>query len=159
MNKAKHLKIGMDFHGVINRDPAYFKRLADELIRRGHEVHVITGGPCNVIAAFLKQINFPYTQAFAILDHYEGLGIVEHRADGSFHVDDELWDSAKAQYCLAQKIDLHIDDSMEYLRYFITPYCLYDASSNRCAKDHEPCLDFAAEPAEIIYQLEKMFLK
>lgn len=158
MNKRKHLKIGMDFHGVINQNPLYFKELACELIRRGHEVHIITGGPCETITQTLEKMKFCYTQSFAILDHYEGLGMVEYAGDGGFHIDDKLWDTAKAKYCKAWNIDLHIDDSLVYLQYFETPYCRYEAQLQRCILNGLPCLDFQLPAAKVVDNLEKMFL-
>lgn len=149
----------MDYHGVISQDPQYFGELACELIRRGHEVHIITGGPCEAITQELKKMKFYYTRSFAILDHYEKLGLVQYGSGGGFHIEDKLWDSAKAKYCKEWKIDLHIDDSLTYLKYFETPYCRYDASTRRCTLNDEPCLDFRLPAAKVADALEKMFLK
>lgn len=159
MNKQKRLKIGIDYHGVIDQNPQYFRELACELIRRGHEVHIITGGPCEAITQALKKMKFCYTRSFAILDHYEGQGIVQYGSDGGFHIEDELWDSAKAKYCKARNIDLHIDDSQTYLKYFKTPYCCYDALNRRCTLNGRPCLDFRNSAGQVVDNLEKMFLK
>ena len=158
MSKRKYLKIGIDFHGVISQNPEYFKELAHELIHRGHEVHIITGGPCQKIEQTLKEMEFCYTQAFAILDHYEEMGMVQHCNDGSFHIDDELWDSAKAKYCQDYNINLHIDDSKIYLQYFKTPYCHYEADAQICTLDGEPCLDFRCPVTEVVDDIENLFI-
>lgn len=159
MNEKRRLKIGIDYHGVIDRDPDYFREFSRELIRRGHEVHIVTGGPCGTVTETLRKLRFCYTQSFAVLDHYEAEGLVKHETDGGFRVADELWNSAKAEYCRAQGIDLHIDDSLEYLRYFVTPYCRYDERTHRCTLNDEPCLDFNLAPKQVVAHLEKIFSK
>ena len=45
MTSADKLKIGLDFHGVITDNPEYFKVFANEALRRGYEIHIISGGP------------------------------------------------------------------------------------------------------------------
>lgn len=41
----KFLKIGLDFHGVINTNPSYFKDFTEYAEARGHRIYIITGGP------------------------------------------------------------------------------------------------------------------
>lgn len=55
MTNADKLKIGLDFHGVITDNPEYFKVFANEALRRGYEIHVISGGPKATIEKFLRQ--------------------------------------------------------------------------------------------------------
>ena len=83
---------------------------------------------------------------------------MEHLADGGFHVDDILWDSAKANYCKVKKIDLHIDDSPIYQRYFSTPYCLFDGKSNQGMLDGKVSLDFSKPTNDIVDEIEKIYL-
>jgi hypothetical protein len=44
--------------------------------------------------------------------------------------DYELWDTIKAGYCRSNKIDLHIDDTEVYSKYFTTPFLLYKSSED-----------------------------
>lgn len=69
MNKPLPLKIGLDFHGVINDNPVYFSRFTAEAVRRGYEVHIITGGPSHKVKELLDKWNICYTAVFAILDY------------------------------------------------------------------------------------------
>lgn len=55
MTSADKLKIGLDFHGVITDNPEYFKVFANEALRRGYEIHIISGGPKATIEKFLQQ--------------------------------------------------------------------------------------------------------
>lgn len=126
------LKIGLDYHGVINTNPRYFKYFSNSLLQRGHELHIITGGPQKIIAQQLLSEEIQYTKLFTIVDYYRKQGKVEYFVDGSFKVDDDLWNRAKAEYCRLNNISLHIDDSLVYGGYFSTPYCLYDKVYKNC---------------------------
>ena len=82
MNKPLPLKIGLDFHGVINDNPVYFSRFTAEAVRRGYEVHIITGGPSHKVKELLDKWNICYTAVFAILDYYDAQGEVEYFENG-----------------------------------------------------------------------------
>ena len=125
-------KIGVDFHGVINTRPDFFREFCREALKIGLEIYIISGGPRETILAYLNQYQIPYTKLWCIYDYYEQRHQVEFYDDGSFHVADELWNKAKAEYCKEQKICVHIDDSAIYGREFATPYCRYDEQSNSC---------------------------
>ena len=125
-------KIGVDFHGVINTKPDFFREFCREALKIGLEVYIISGGPRETILSYLNQYQIPYTKLWCIFDYYEQRHQVEFYDDGSFHVDDELWNKAKAEYCKEQNICIHIDDSAIYGREFATPYCRYDEKANSC---------------------------
>lgn len=119
-------KIGLDFHGVINTNPEFFRELINLVRQEGIECHIISGGPEEFIAQYLAEQKINYQNLWCIFDFYEAKKKVTMLADGSFHIDDELWDKAKAEYCRNQNIDVHIDDSSIYGKYFTTPYCQYN---------------------------------
>ena len=119
-------KIGVDFHGVININPDFFKEFNDFALSQGHEIHIISGGPRDTIEKFLALHKIKYTVLWCIFDYFDAKNEVEFLPDGSFHVDDVAWDSAKGEYCRRNGICVHVDDSRIYGKYFTTPYCLYD---------------------------------
>ena len=125
-------KIGVDFHGVINTKPDFFREFCREALKIGLEIYIISGGPRETILAYLNQYQIPYTKLWCIYDYYEQRHQVEFYDDGSFHIDKELLNKAKAEYCKEQNICVHIDDSAIYGREFATPYCRYDEQSNSC---------------------------
>ncbi len=125
-------KIGIDFHGVINTRPDFFRALCNEALKMKFEVYIISGGPRETILAYLNQYQIPYSKLWCIYDYYEQRQQLEFYDDGSFHVDDKLWNKAKAEYCKQENICVHIDDSAIYGREFQTPYCYYDEKSNSC---------------------------
>ncbi|HEU5114982.1 MAG TPA: hypothetical protein VFT82_04430, partial [Candidatus Paceibacterota bacterium] len=132
---SKKIKIGLDLHGVVDARPDFFRELARSLVDNGHEVHVITGGTKEREMEKLKELDFPHTHFFSITDHHLGLGTpVEWDEKGNPHLDTYLWDKTKAEYCLENGIDLHIDDSDIYHYFFKTPYTRYyskDSSRNK----------------------------
>jgi hypothetical protein len=79
----KFLKIGLDFHGVINTNPSYFKDFTEYAEARGHRIYIITGGPAAKISSFLNAWGIRYTELFAILDYYAARGEVKFFSAGN----------------------------------------------------------------------------
>ena len=131
-NRQQKLKVGLDYHGVINDNPLYFKKFCAELLERGHEVHILSGGPKEKIVWQLQKEGIQYSYVFTIFDYYNAQGLVCQLPDGDWHVDEELWNKTKAEYCRVNEIDIQIDDSLIYGRYFTTPYCLYSHQDKQC---------------------------
>ena len=144
-------KIGVDFHGVINTKPDFFREFCREALKIGLEVYIISGGPRETILAYLNQYQIPYTKLWCIFDYYEQRHQVEFYDDGSFRIDDELWNKAKAEYCKEQNSCIHIDDSAIYGREFVTPYCRYDEQANSCVLNGKQI--YLANPAQALSQI------
>lgn len=123
---AMSYKIGLDFHGVINTAPDFFREFCNLLKEQKVEIHIISGGPYETIREFLRLHKIKYDKIWCIYDYFNARDEVKVFPDGSFHVDDYKWNAAKGEYCNTYDIRLHIDDSPIYGKYFQTPYCLYD---------------------------------
>ena len=145
-------KIGVDFHGVLNSNPLFFKEFCDCAVKQGFEIHIISGGPCETIENFLAQYQIKHNRIWCIFDHFNEQDKIEFLADGSFHVADELWDSAKAEYCRQNNICVHIDDSPVYGRYFTTPYCLYD-EYKKSGELSGKMIDFSVSPEKSLREI------
>lgn len=146
-------KIGIDFHGVINTRPLFFRLFCQTALNKNMDVYIISGGPYETINTYLKQYKIPYTKLWCIYDYYEKKGQITYFADGSFRVADELWNKAKAEYCRRENICVHIDDSTIYGQTFATPYCLYDDKENICEiNGHKIILD---NPEDALQQIMK----
>lgn len=158
MNKCRCIRIGLDFHGVITAKPQFFKEFATEAMARGHEIHILTGGPYDKVKAELQHWQIPWTRLYAIFDYYKKQGEVTFFENGEFKVDEVLWDTAKAKYCVDNKIDFHIDDSSKYAKWFITPFCYFDVSQNSCFAANKIAIDFSHPPAEVICAIEAFTL-
>jgi nicotinate (nicotinamide) nucleotide adenylyltransferase len=123
MNENK-FKIGLDFHNCITFMPDTLKKLSGIIYNSGNEVHIITGRSIN--DEFKKELNgynIEYNYIFSITDYLENNGFKYKLDDkGGKVFDKDLWNNCKADYCRRKRIDIMIDDSEIYGKYFTTPY-------------------------------------
>jgi len=124
MYKPKRkLKIGLDIHGCIDADPEFFSELSRTLVALGHEVHITTGSfITDKIKEELKGYGMEWTHLWSISDYYKNKPGIELWLDekGRPWVDGNLWDMAKGDYAKSQGLDLCIDDTDAYKKYFST---------------------------------------
>lgn len=145
----KVIKIGIDYHGVITANPNFFKDFNKYAIDNNCQVHIISGGHKEDIKKYLVEKQIDFSTIWSMVDFYDTLNKVKYYDDGSFKVDDVLWDSAKAWYCAQNNIDFHIDDSVIYGKYFTTPFCLYNILEKKCLIN-ERYVDFTLSPAQVL---------
>ncbi len=121
------IRIGLDIHGVSDADTVFFSRLSRILVDGGQEVHIITGAERTPeLERYLREeLNLRWTHFFSITGHHREIGTEIAMIQGRPYLDDDLWNRAKADYCRRCGIQLHIDDSPLYGRYFTTPYARY----------------------------------
>ena len=143
------IRIGLDFHGVIDAKPLYFKEFCSKALEREWEIYIITGGPEEKVRAELKKWQINYTKIFAIYDYYKAQGKVKEEKD-RFYVDEDLWNTIKGKYCQDNKINVQIDDSRIYGKGFSTPYCHFDAGSESCLLPNGIKLDFTIPVTETL---------
>lgn len=122
-------KISIDFHGVINKAPDFFKSLTDYAVTQGCKIYIVSGGPREYISQYLAEHQIKYDELWCIFDYFDAKQKIAVATDGSFHIDDEKWNAAKGEYCAREKISWHIDDSLIYGRYFSTPYVRFESST------------------------------
>lgn len=156
--KADAPKIGVDFHGVISGAPEKFARFCREVRKYGVLVYVISGGPRDVILAYLKEHKIEFDEVWVIVDSCEAKGEAVFFDDGSFQVPTEIWNRAKAEYCAKEGILFHIDDSPVYGRYFAVPYCQYDIKDRCCEVKDGLKINFDA-PEQAARQVADLVLK
>ena len=125
-------KIGIDYHGVITANPNFFKEFNRYAINNNCLIYIISGGHKRDIKKYLDEKEIMYSEIWSTVDYYDHKNQVEYKDDGTFKVDDTLWDSAKAWYCKQNNINIHIDDSVVYGKYFTTPFCLYNIMDKKC---------------------------
>jgi len=148
------MKIGVDFHGVITQNPIFFKSFNQLALEQNIEIVILSGAKASDVIQFLKKHHIPYTSVWSILDEFERKNLVSFDDSGKFRVPDELWDKAKAQYCLEHNISVHIDDSALYGSYFQTPFCLYLPENQKCTLIKKNIqIDFAQKPQKILNDL------
>ncbi len=131
MINSHELKIGLDYHGVIDKNIDYFSLFCRQAKQRGHLVFIITGGPKILVEQNLKLNNIPYDMCFAVSDYYQAMGKIIQDESGNLIIPENLWNMAKGDFCRRSKINIHIDDSLKYLNWFSTPYCYYDKNTHK----------------------------
>jgi UDP:flavonoid glycosyltransferase YjiC (YdhE family) len=117
------MNFGFDFHGILD---AYevFRVLTNTLVEAGHKVHIITGEEDSpAFRKKLKALGISFNKVFSITSYHKRKGTpVRYDKNGEPWLSKKLWNKTKADYCKAQKIDLHIDDTEIYGDYFTTPF-------------------------------------
>ena len=159
MKNSRKLKIGLDYHGVIDNNINYFSVFCRKAKRRGHDIYVITGGPKVSVSQKLNAINMPYDMCFAISDYYIALHKIEQNSKGKVVIPDNLWNMAKADFCRRSKINIHIDDSVKYINWFSTPYCYYNKNTNKGYISPGIEFDFNQSADIVLDKIEKMISK
>jgi len=116
------MKIGLDVHGVIDQHIKFFGLLSSYFIENGHEVHIITGMKKSEYDKTRSDKYMPYTYFYSITDDLltKLTYILDIHDRPRFNEYD--WNTAKAKYCKEKKIDIMLDDSDIYSKYFTTPY-------------------------------------
>jgi hypothetical protein len=131
------MRLGLDIHGVIDSNPKSFAFMSQSVVTNGGEVHIITGGSWTTeLENQLKDYGIKWTSHFSVYDYLvnsgiDSIGTIQF-PDGTIQkkFDYDLWDTIKAGYCRSNKIDLHIDDTEVYSKYFTTPFLLYKSSDD-----------------------------
>lgn len=121
------MKLGLDYHGVLDHKPQLFSELTNLLVSSGCEVHIITGEmDTPKLRQSLEALGIHYTHVFSISSYHKSIGTnMWFKDPDNPFIDQETWDKTKAEYCQRESIDLHIDDSRKYGKYFTTPFLLY----------------------------------
>jgi hypothetical protein len=90
-------------------------------------VHILTGEEDTpILREKLNTLNIYYTHLFSIASYHKSIGTKMWQDEKNTPwMDQEMWNVTKAQYCIKNKIDMHIDDSDTYGKYFKTPYLLF----------------------------------
>jgi len=128
------MKIGIDFHGVITDDSDFWLERLKEWDSFGHDIHLMTGARWQTFIDECCTLGYkvPYTTFFSISDfilkHYPDKVNIDN-PDHPHIEDKKLWDRAKAEYARYHNLDLVIEDTESYIKYFTTPVMLY--KSNR----------------------------
>lgn len=150
------MKLGLDIHGVINKRPQMFANLTEYAKRNGYEVHVLTGSKVtDELHNELKGYGIKYDNLFSILDHHEREARTDMWQDSrnNWWIDDDVWNKTKGIYCKKHNIDLHIDDTKIYGKYFETPFSHFIVDGHIEIKNDSWSSDFSRE---IITELTNM---
>lgn len=122
------IKLGIDVHGVADTAPHLFSELSRMLVENGHEVHILTGAEqTEALEHELRHVlKLSWTHFFSTTTHHKNTGTQITYIEGNPYMDNKIWNRAKAEYCKKHGVQLHIDDSDVYGKYFQTPYAQFE---------------------------------
>jgi len=124
------MKLGLDLHGVLDTNTKDFVEIAKQVKKEGGEIHIITGSSLTpIIINMVESFGINYDYIVSIQDELIKLYLPDcYNKHGRPIFPDMLWDSFKGKYCRDNNIDLHYDDTEEYIDYFSTPVVLYKST-------------------------------
>lgn len=114
------MKIGIDLHGVLDRDPEHLKEVLVKARREGSEIYVISGPPLYEIVEELFNLGFSnshYDHIISVVDWLSLNGYADYMYtddNGQWHTEDEYWWSSKGKICKQYDICALFDDSLKY---------------------------------------------
>ena len=113
------MKLGIDIHGTIDACPEFFSKFTKQCHDIGVEIHITTGVKITQeVIDQLKEWEVEYDCLFSITDYHESIGTkIDYDERGPW-IDEETWNRTKGDYCEREGIDVHIDDSPLYGKYF-----------------------------------------
>jgi|GEM_PF-1907283 len=118
----KRIKVGIDIHGVIDVDPEFFSAFTYMLKAAGHKVHIVTGRElCDEIVDKLRNYKITYNHIFSITTHHKIINTpISYKNNDLTQplINPVKWDKTKADYAASVGLDIHIDDSIVYGKYF-----------------------------------------
>jgi len=117
------MKIGIDYHGVLDKYPKFFKVFIESMRAKDNLIYIITGAPMSDFTQDPSVRGITYDYFYSITDDLISTSIpyeIDEKGHNKF--DDALWNTAKALYCSKNEIDMMIDDSEIYGKFFVTPY-------------------------------------
>lgn len=129
---SRPIKISLDYHGVVDQDINYWREFCYLAKKRGHRIYIISGGPQVMIRQKLAKNQISYDVLWCVLDYCLSLKRVIMTENGKLTIADDLWNSVKGFLCHQNRIDLHIDDTLAYKPYFLTPFCWYNQQQKKC---------------------------
>lgn len=156
MTNQKLLKLGLDYHGVISDLPNLFSNLAKKAIEENVEIHILTGWPGAQLKEKLKELDIPFTKIFSVQDYYKEKGMYKVLPSGELKIDDHLWQVSKSIYCKKYQIDFHIDNGMDFLKHFTTPYCFYSEGHHSCVSNDDKVIDLSSEPSIVLNRIRDL---
>ena len=118
------MKYMVDFHGVVDRKPDFFRTFLGDLVKSNNTVYICSGAKESVVKNKLSKFKIKegehYYKILSLTDYFENNlpeNEIEYDFKGNIWVDDTIWWSQKGKFCKDYNIDVIIDDSEEYFLY------------------------------------------
>jgi hypothetical protein len=124
------MRIGLDFHGVIDRFPDEISILTKRWINLGHQIYIVTGESEITATVKVEALHVPYTHFFSIVDYHKGIGTPMELRDSGWWMDQETWDRTKGDYATVAGLHFHFEDTLKYAPWFPSSCTFVHVGSN-----------------------------
>jgi len=117
------MNIGIDIHGVIDKDPEKWKLAMKMYKHYGINVYIISGPSVEQCIDELEKLGFylfdDYQRIYSIIDTLEEMNDPDRYLDENGHIwtKKETWDSIKGLLCYQNNIKFMYDDTLDYKKY------------------------------------------
>jgi len=124
------MNVGFDIHGCIDLYSEFFSKLSKNLVKQGHNVHIVTGQEWDRVKGKVHKANVLYSHHFSVVDYHKSIGTEmvnkkEHwQTEDQWFMDEKIWVRTKGDYIARENIHLHFDDSVEYAEY-MPKFCTF----------------------------------
>jgi len=114
------MRIAIDVHGTIDKNPKLFKLMMEIYLSAGIEVYIVSGPPVEEIHKELEKLKFKldkhFSWIYSVVDYLRSHTTVEMTQDDKGHwwcAEKDWWDS-KGMMCKHYNIDVIIDNEIKY---------------------------------------------
>ena len=111
-----------DLHGVCDKDPGLFIKIMRQLKINNHIVGILTGEEITpTLTSQIKKLGLQYDLLLSIVSYHKSIGTkIEYINNDPRQpkIKDDIWDQTKAQICSIVGVNVHVDDSYIYGKYF-----------------------------------------
>lgn len=113
----KHVKIGLDIHGVIDKNPEFWINFTSCFYC---EVYILTGHPKAKAKQELLDLGLKegihYKEIFSITDYLLNTGVSKayNYTEGNPWFSEKEWNEAKSTFVKLKGIDVIVDDTIKY---------------------------------------------
>jgi len=118
-------KIAFDLHGVLETNTTFFKKVINALKKFGVSIIVVSGPPTTQIISELESLGYTpwynyFNRIISVVDYLRSIPNLHMWQDerGNWWTDEPTWWASKGHICKDNKIDLLIDDKIEYFNCF-----------------------------------------
>ena len=118
----------VDFHGVIDVNPDFFRSFMENLVQTGNKVIICSGARMSELNEKLPDFGLiegvHYNEKISVTDYLESIlpeTEIEYDLNNNIWVDEVIWWSTKGKFCRKYHVDVIIDDSEFYLVYVKPP--------------------------------------
>jgi hypothetical protein len=133
------MKIALDFHGVVDRNPRFFVAAADTIHKKGGEVIILTG--MSNKGTDLEERLLDFNSGCKWWDEIVSITDTLIDSEEEYYLDSfnrpffeaTIWNLFKGEYCRKNDVDLLIDDKKEYFKGMEEgKYLLHEGSVLKC---------------------------